>query len=205
MPSYRLNINFSGSDLDTIYKAGERVVVVKHTEERNSLIAWVSFKPFERNTIDWETQFALYAASGEIQSGAVINKLSDCMGQCRVNSIFENGYFSKTEPDDSIGLNSYEVTNHDGDKKILTFGLAQGVNVNGIAFPNNPINAVLVPRGHHAVMTPTERIDVFLEARAENSTVLSRIDSKSVSLTYSGDVRDISLNYDPKNGAFYTA
>jgi hypothetical protein len=77
------------------------------------------------------------------------------------------------------------------------------VSVNGTAFANHPINAIVVPRGHSAVMTPVEEIDVFLEANIDNSTVLSRIDSKSLSLAYSGDTVEITVKYDPVNGVFY--
>ncbi|MFA9381160.1 MAG: hypothetical protein ACERKO_08875 [Acetanaerobacterium sp.] len=203
MPKYRLNINFSGNDLDTIYTCDQRVVIVKHTEERKSSVAWVSFKPFAHNTVDWETLFALYASSGAVQSGAQITKLSDCVGQCQLNTIFSSGYFSSTAPDDTIGPNSYEITNSSPDDAFLTFGLAQSVSVNGTAYNNSPINAILVPRGQFAVMTPIEKIDVFLESDINNATVLSRISSKSILLSYSGDVVDQSLNYDAVNGTFY--
>jgi hypothetical protein len=76
MSKYRLNINLEGVDLDTIYEAKQQVVIVKHTAECKSAVAWVSFRPFERNTIDWETTFAIYASSGETQNGATISKLS---------------------------------------------------------------------------------------------------------------------------------
>ena len=45
MSDYRLNIDFSkGEDLDVIYKAGEKVILVNHTEgNADSQIAWVTF------------------------------------------------------------------------------------------------------------------------------------------------------------------
>jgi hypothetical protein len=203
MSKYRLNINFEGVDLDTIYEARQRVVIVKHTAERKSNVAWISFKPLEHNTIDWETAFAIYASSGEVQGGATISKLSEIVGQRQINTIFNNSYFNATEPDNTIGINSYEVTNQDKDDYKLTFGLAQNVSVNGTAFINLPINAIVVPRGHSAVMTPVEEVDVFLEANIDSSTVLSRIDNKSISLSYTGNTTELNIKYDSVNGVFY--
>jgi hypothetical protein len=205
MSKYRLNINFEGADLDTIYEARQRVIIVKHTAERKSAVAWVSFTPFEHNIIDWETDFAIYASSGEVQGGATISKLSEKVGQGQINNIFDSGYFNATQPDNTIGANSYEVTNQNKDNYKLTFGLAQNVSVNGTTFANNPINAIVVPRGHSALMTPVEEIDVFLDANIDNSTVLSRIDSKSIALEYTGDTVELSIKYDSVNGVFYPA
>ncbi|MDR1184531.1 MAG: hypothetical protein LBK67_07020 [Coriobacteriales bacterium] len=203
MSRYRLNINLEKSDLDAIYAAKQHVIIVKHTAERKSAVAWVSFTPFEHNTVEWGGDFVLYASSGETQGGATISKLSERLGQCETDAIFDNGYFSVVRPNSAIGPNSYEVTNNDRDDAKLTFGLAQSVSVNGTAFVNHPINAVIVPRGHSAVLTPVEEIDVFLEANIDNSTVLSRIDSKSISLRYTGDTVELSIRYDPINGVFY--
>jgi hypothetical protein len=203
MSKYRLNINFERAELDAIYEKHQQVVIVKHIAERKSAVAWVSFKPLERNAIDWGTDFTLYASSGEIQGGATIHKLSARAGQTQINVIFDNGYFNATQPDNTIGPNSYEVTNQNKDDPKFTFGLSQSVSVNGTELTDLPINAIVVPRGHSALMTPVERIDVFLEVDIDNSMVLSRIDSKSISLAYSGDVVEITIEYDPVHGVFY--
>jgi hypothetical protein len=54
-------------------------------------------------------------------------------------------------------------------------------------------------------MTPIERIDVFLEANIDTSTVLSRIDSRSCTLTYGEGTTELSLIYNSVNGVFYSA
>ncbi|MDR1649170.1 MAG: hypothetical protein LBR71_02825 [Synergistaceae bacterium] len=205
MSNYRLNIRFTGDDLDTIYACRQRVIIVKHTAEQQHKVAWVSFNPFEINTVDWETRFSLYASTSEVQGGAKISKLSTHDGQTQLNTIFDRGYFSATEPDDSINSSSYKVTNRNSDEKMLTFGLAQSVSVNGTAYMDNPVNAILVPRGQSAVMTPIERIDVFLEANIDSSTVLTRIDSRSLALTYGEGAKEFSLSYDSVNGVFFQA
>jgi len=57
--------------LQILYRAKEKIVIVRHTaESTDTQVAWVTFEPFMNNTIEWETQFALYASNTEIQNGA---------------------------------------------------------------------------------------------------------------------------------------
>jgi hypothetical protein len=55
------------------------------------------------------------------------------------------------------------------------------------------------------MMTPTavEEIDVFLEANIDNSTVLNRTRSKSLTIEYTGNTVEFKIKYDSVNGEFY--
>jgi hypothetical protein len=83
--------------------------------------------------------------------------------------------------------------------------LAQTVSVNGTAYQEHPINAIIVPRGNSAIMTPVEKIDVFLAANVNSSTVLSRISSKLTTLTYKEGIIEFTLDYDSMIGKFCPA
>ena len=205
MSKYRLNIDFSkGEDLDLVYKAMEKVVLVKHTEgSTDSQVAWVTFSPLMRNTVDWETDFAVYASTSEVQNGAQINMMSDMAASTMVMYNFEDGYFKNPEPSDIIGANTYAICNNYEQKQALTFGLAQGVNVNNEAFPNKPINAILVPFGQSAQMTPIERIDVYLMCNIDTSTVVSKIYSPVLTVTYKDDEFEHSIEYNANTGKFF--
>ena len=205
MSKYRLNIDFSkGEDLDLIYKAMEKVILVKHTEgNTDSQVAWVTFSPLMRNTIDWETDYAVYASTSEVQNGAQINMLSDMMASPTVMYNFEDGYFKKPESSGVIGPNTYAVNNNYKEKQVLTFGLAQGVSVNNEAFPNKPINAILVPFGQSAQMSPMEKIDVYLMRNIQTSTVVSKIYSPVLTVTYKGDEFEHSIEYNANTGKFF--
>lgn len=203
MPSYQLNIKFEKKDLPNIYAAKEKIVIVKHVQgNEGSHLAWVTFKPFEYNNINWETSFALYASTSEVQSGAIINKMSDVAAVTKVNYDFSNAIFENPEPDNNLGSNTYSLINKMSDYQALTFGLAQSVIVNNIDYKNHPINAIYVPYGHSATMTPIERIDVFLQADINESTVVSRIKSESLLIEYTGNDVLHSIIYDSSIGKF---
>ncbi|MDR1015776.1 MAG: hypothetical protein LBL86_12495 [Coriobacteriales bacterium] len=202
---YRLTIDFDAADLDKIHENKQRVIIVKHTKEQKSAVAWVSFDPLEHNTVGWGDAVVLYASSGEVQGGSKIITQSKIVGTPQIETVFDGGSFRLIRPDNTISPTSYEVTNQDMSESELIFGLAQSVTLNGTqTFPDYPINAVIVPQGHSAVMTPIEGIDVFLAANIDSSTVLSRIDSTSIALTYTEGTVELSIRYDPANGVFYS-
>ena len=75
--------------------------------------------------------------------------------------------------------------------------------VNGEAFERNPINAVFVPRGQFATMTPIERIDVYLKNDIVDSTVISHIQSKALTVEYGEGESVHTLKYNDVTGQFY--
>ena len=201
---YELNISLTESVLDTIAKAHQRIILVKHTAGDNDTpVAWVGFKPWMNNTVEWENNFAIYASNTEVRSGATISKLSDkqaATGECYA---FSEGYFHKPVSGENLPKNSYVIENQNDDTDGITVGLAQDVVVNGEAFERNPINAVFVPRGQFATMTPIERIDVYLKNDIVDSTVISHIQSKALTVEYGEGESVHTLKYNDVTGQFY--
>ncbi len=204
MPNYELNIDFDETDLGTIWLANEKVIIVKHTSSPcGNKVAWISFKPFMHNTIQWETSFAVYASNTEIQGGATINKLSDKNASTKILYDFADGYFGSAVPCSELGANTYAVKNSMADFPVLTFGLAQDVSVNGKAFVNNPINAISIPYGQSASMTPIEKVDVYLRNDINDGTVISHIMSTSLLVEYTEAETSHTIAYDGKVSGFY--
>lgn len=203
MSKYRLNVNFSENDLRTIYKANEKVVIVKHTAgNADSQVAWVSFKPFMENTIDWSNEFAVYASTTDVENGATINKLSDKDAATKIQYQFCDGIFQSATPQASLGDNTYALSNQMIDYMGLTFGLAQSVNVNGEAFANHPINALYLPYGQGVNMTPIEKVDVYLKADVEEGTVISHISSIVMPVEYAESDTEHTIIYNGSTGKF---
>lgn len=203
MSKYRLNIKINDQDLKTIYKANEQIVIVKHTAgNADSQVAWVSFKPFMNNTVDWENNFAVYASNTEVQHGAVINKLSDLAATTKVMYNFEQGVFQKPEIVPALGKNTYAVKNDMADYDGLTFGLAQDVQVNGIGMAKNPINAVFVPYEQSISMTPIEKVDIYLKSDINDGTVISHVSSVPLTVEYEENETEHTIAYNKETG-FY--
>ena len=116
---------------------------------------------------------------------------------------FEDGYFKNPKPSNIIGANIYAISNSYEQKQALTFGLAQGVNVINEAFPNKPINAMPVPSGQSAQITPVEKIDVYLMCNIDTSTVVSKIYSPVLIVTYNDDESENSIEYNANIGKFF--
>lgn len=204
MANYKLNIKFRESDLDLIHQAGERVILVKHTEgNADSQVAWVSFDPLMYNTIEWSNEFAVYASTSELQNSAKVNMMSDKMADPKIVYSFESGHFKNPVVSDTMGANTYAIVNNYEKKKACTFGLAQQIVVNDEAFPNKPINAILVPYGQSVKMTPIEKIDVYLMADIETSTVVSKIMSPVLTVTYRDEECKQTIEYNGDMGKFY--
>ncbi len=203
MAKYRLNVSFNENDLRTIYNANERVVIVKHTAgNADSQVAWVTFRPFMENTIDWSEDFAIYASSTNIENGATINKLSDKDAATKIQYQFLDGIFQNATPQASLGDNTYSLSNQMSDYAGLTFGLAQSVNVNGEAFVNHPINALYLPYGQNVNMTPIEKIDIYLKSDVEEGTVISHISSVVMPVEYTEAESVHSILYSGAAGKF---
>lgn len=133
MNKYRLNGHFE-EDLKVIAKAHQEVTLVKHTAgDSDSSVAWVSFKPWQQNAIEWENTFAIYASNSEVQSKATINKLSDKIATSGVQYDFANGGFIAPKMDDlPAQANTYYVKNSSDNYSSITIGLAQEVVTNDI-------------------------------------------------------------------------
>lgn len=206
MPTYTLNIDFEKGDLDTIYKAGEKVTMIKQTAN-GTPVAWVSFFPFENNTVTWEEEYALYSSTTEIQSGAVIQKMSDEAASEQMMYGFQNGNFGVPESSDKLSKGMYGATNKTPITQAvgLTFGLAQSVQVNGTAQPDKPINADWVPSQHIATFTPYEKIQLFLDSEINDGMVVTEVYSSTLVLTFGGEISVLTAKYNATTGSFAKA
>lgn len=206
MPTYTLNIDFPKQDLDTLYKAGEKVTLVKQSANGQP-VAWVSFYPFENNTVTWEENYALYASTTQIEGGATIQKMSDEMAQEQMMYSFQSGNFGTPAPSSQLGEGQYGVDNQTpiAQANGLTFGLAQSVQVNGTAYPNKPINADWVPSRHVATFVPYETIKVFMNNNIDDGMVVTEVFSPSLTLTFGGSTTELTANYNASTGGFAQA
>lgn len=204
MAKYRLNIQFTEKDLQTIYNTGEKVIIVKHTNENlDNQVAWVSFCPFMYNTIEWENVFSIYASTSELKDGIIIHKLSSKSASTRISYNFKQGIFQHAMPQVSLTDNTYAVRNSMDMYTHLTFGLAQNSIINGYIADNHPINAVKVPYGQIVTMTPIEKIDVYLGKDIDDGTIISHIRSVSLPVEYGDLIKECTIAYNGITGRFY--
>jgi hypothetical protein len=199
MPNYSLNIDIDTTDLQTIYAANELVTIVKQSAA-GPLVAWVAFPPFEANTLTWTDSYALYASNTSVQGGAVINQLSNILAGPGLKYPFLNGDFGTATPDGALPPNTYETVNQMSAFPMLTFGLAQDIQLNGKAQPNRPINAQAVPLNQTATFTPFDNITVFLQSQVQSSMMLTTVTSQSIPLQFGGSTTSQTISYTAASG-----
>lgn len=203
MSNYKLNINFSDAALQTIYSAGQKLALVKTVEgDSGEPVIWVATLPFENNVIEWENNYQLYASREEAIHGATISKLSETEGITDLDFDFKDGIFQNAQPNRRVGANEYGIHNAMNAYASLTFGLAEAVRVNGELQRGKPINAILLPYNHTAVMSPVEKVQVFLANSIDDGVVQTKEFSNVINLTYSGNEVEKSIRYDETKGIF---
>lgn len=171
MSNFDLSIQFTQSDTQTINRDGFVVSIVKgiHSSSDDPKPLWATLAPFEKSTVTWKGSYGVYASPDPVQSETVISASStQYPARPGVTYPFANNVFNS--PEGSVQPGGYAVENNDG--RMLTFGLLQGVTVNGSKFLANPVNAVAVPNQQAAVFEPTETISVFLHMHTNSGTVI---------------------------------
>lgn len=203
MSNYKLNVSFSKEALKTIFAAGQKLAIVKSVEgDSGNPVVWVATLPFENNEIEWQNNYQLYASRQEAMHGATISKLSETAGITELTYDFEDAVFQNAQSDSIVGKNQYGVHNAMSQYASLTFGLAEAVRVNGETQAGKPINAVLLPYNHTAVMSPIEKIQVFLANDIDDGVVQTKEFSNKIELVYSGNETEKTIMYDETKGLF---
>ena len=197
MPSYTLSVNLTEEQVKLFYLAGSNVVIAKPTEGGESNVAWQVFRPLEKNKVEWEEQYGIYASTVEIQNGARLTQMSQTPIPSLDGKIYPflvPGVFGPPEGNEEKGtyysINEYELKSH------LTFGLYQGATVNGELVPGNAISAATVLQGNAVEMTPFTTLYVWLQSQVVSNTVVTKVTSPKTKVVFGGATNEISLTYD---------
>lgn len=203
MSVYELSVEFDDADLEVINRAAQKITITRHVAGQSAnQVAWVAFSPLENNSIQWEDSYYLYASNSEIQNGATIKVLSDKLAlETKQLPFTSTGIFGNPTsvilPQGKYGLANQYTT-----RPSMVFGLAQTATVQGVAVPASPLNASLVPMNQFATFQPLDKIEVSLEANADNGMVISRVSSNALPITFGGSVTKIACKYNAAIGGF---
>ena len=202
MANYLLKALIDSDTVKFFNVNNQKIVIVKVSGNSSTTdVAWVTFKPFEANTVAWEEIYGLYASYTELQGKATIVKSSYTLASDKNTYPFESGVFSAPTSDPSLSDNTYEIANKMQEYNSLTFGLAQNVVANGISYQGNPINAQSVLPNQTASFTPHERISIFMESDIDNGVVISRVKGTSLDIDFTSK-SEITIRYDKSVGGF---
>jgi hypothetical protein len=208
MPTYTLNLSISAQDLETIAAAGENIIVAKPVTNASGTpnVAWLSVPPLENNQITWVEDYAIYASTTEIASGAAIFQSSVTSFPAEDGVCYDfatSGAFGGpvTGPQ-PVPLGSFSTLNDFTSRSAMTFGLTQSANANGGLISLSPLNAQSVPEQQQAVFTPLTTVWVWLEANVRSATMITGVFSKVAVITFGGEVNTQGLTYAAAQGQF---
>jgi hypothetical protein len=211
MPTYTLTLVFDTTDLQTIYAAGEQVVVAPALGDSASNVAWVTFSPFQNNQIAWQESHGLYAAQSsgmvkmqsttgdDIPAGTYYNLTSA--------GVFEGPFTGAGAPP----AGSYRAFNQMPSPAYLAFGLIQAAVVNGTQIPAAPVNSANVPASQFGTFTPSSAVYVWLQSNVAAGDIVQvpppagafrTASSSSTLIQFPGGVTDLAYKYDAKTGGF---
>ncbi len=204
MASYSLKALINGDVVKQFNQLNQKVVIVKEAPGNSSPVAWVTFSPFEINTVSWQETYGVYASNTVMEGTAKIEKSSYAQASEKQCYNFEFGTFNAPVADKDLPSNTYEVKNAMMTPSQLTFGLAQDVVANGVSYEGSPINAVQIMSNESATFTPHERISIFMQSDLDDGMVISRIKSQALQLDFAKQA-DIVIKYEPTVGGFVIA
>jgi hypothetical protein len=208
MPKYTLELSFAQNDLETIKGAQENIIVAKPVgnAEGTPNVAWLSINPLEGNQIKWTEDYAMYASTFQIQSGASIVQTSATSYPAEDGVCYKfdaNGAFSgQTSAPEPVATGSYGALNDYTALPAMTFGLTQSATTTSGNFTLQPLNAQSVPQNQQVVFTPFTTVWVWLEAQLSSGVVLTSVFSKVAVVTFGGTVNTQALTYSASHGQF---
>ncbi|MDP5277061.1 hypothetical protein [Chengkuizengella axinellae] len=198
----QLTINFSKDDVEYVNKMQQKVVILKEFLSNVIQVAWITFGAFERNTICWRNEYAVYASRANTAVGSIIDKQS--LSQILPNGStlqFKYGTFQLLNLNDTYPYTVEYVRSSPFDEEEITIGLAQPVIVNGqINAEPNIVSAQQMFFSNTITMIPEEKITVFMNSNTNNGQVINNMTNQAINLDFDQNYCHQSITY--HNGTF---
>ncbi|MEJ1353730.1 MAG: hypothetical protein RPU64_10770 [Candidatus Sedimenticola sp. (ex Thyasira tokunagai)] len=202
MSDYELIVELEDADIDHINDAGQAITIVKNLKnipyaKDGYPVAWLAFKPFEKNTITWVNEYGVYASNTVPAPGKKLVQNSEVeVATVHCMYPFSEGMFHAPH----LGTkNSYGVENSTIDTYV--FGLNQSATVNSEFAKGVPLNAEELLGKETVEFTPHESVYVFLYKRHDNGVIISEVVSTALKLDFT-TVHSITIHYDSATAKF---
>lgn len=215
MPTYSLNLLFDPADLQTIYAAGEQVVVARAFSDSDSNVAWVVFAPLVSNQVSWQDSYGLYASrsSGSITMSATtdVGIPSGTYYNLTPQGTFDGPFKGAEAPP----AGSYRAFNQMTSYPYFNSGLIQAATVNGTAVAAGPTTTVVVPASQFGTFTPQSTVYVWLQSHIAAGaavqvpppamTAVGSVSSPSTMIQFPSGTTSLTYRYDAKTASFLPA
>lgn len=201
----KLVLEIGRDDLRNIRAAQLRIVLGRAASAASlPRVVWLSFDPFELNTVTWDTDVGLYASITELVPKATVTVVSKVATASpgfsytySASAVFE-GPFAGNVPAADVGvLNRLPASPYPS----LVFGLVQGATVQGNAAAARVASADLVLATFHKNLPPLPFVCVWLAEGLGSGTIWNPAPNPAIA-SYAGGVRELTFVFDPDKGMF---
>lgn len=176
--SRKLTVQFSEEQVKMLCDYQKQLVLTRYVQMSNAslkdnfypVLAWAVAQPKMRVSLEWEEEYMVYAAPGQMAAGTVIEiEATKAAFPQAFLYLYADGYFEETPYEGEEGL--YYIRNNT--KEGGAFGLAQLLTINGKQTAVNPINGRLMLPKEEAFFCVKEEVGLCLAVQAEERKVLT--------------------------------
>jgi hypothetical protein len=203
-----ININIDSAGLQKIYGAGQYVTLVKSVQSMVEIprpagsgvtIAWITFKPFEKNIVSWNDNYYIYATTSELMPGHLVtmNTLTDEPVQLGWTYTFRHGQFSPAAKGTANAFTVVDMMNG-----VFGFGLAQRATVNN-ASTITPLSAISSLFNQQIFISPAREMFIFLSSVGSSGSVLYVIPDNALTLPLTGRGLTATAGFNDQNNTFF--
>jgi hypothetical protein len=201
MPTYSLQIHFTKEQLEVFYAAGAWVVIGKPLKGDAPSLAWVTFPPFEWNSVEWEEQYGIYASLAIASGDDGVAQQQQCKSEFpasagRLYPLRPEGCFGPPTAEAGLDPDSYYAANSFVGAPTMTFGLFQDAKVNGQKRSANPLSAELIPTAFQARMIPGTTLYLWMQSEG------GQVTSPQTRVPFEESTTSMALVYDSSSGTF---
>lgn len=204
MTTFKLYTSFTNEDLEIFFLTGTNIVVAKSFFGFDPNVAWLVYRPLNKNEMTWTEDYGIYASNTEIINGNMIFQNAQTPFPAETGKIYTmspSGAFGAASPGGIPG--TYSIFNdYANDKGHLTFGLYQNANINGEDFTCYPVSALTTLYKFKVVWMPMNTIYLWPQSQLKSNTIVTTITSQITKIMLSDFSPEISLQYDRSSGKF---
>lgn len=204
MSPYTLQIGFTPEELSVLNTSGTNVAIAKPTAGGQPNVAWIVFQPMVSNTISWVEQYGIYVSNTAIENDRIIAPLAATQPGTASGKMYTASSSGRIYTSGAEGMpDAFSLTNSDTTGPYsLTAGLCQGLTINGTVFPANIVSAQPLMPASTVAMIPGVTLFIWLQSGVKSGMVSPPVTSLVTRISYTGGVREMSVQYDAASGKF---
>lgn len=192
MATYSLYLNFSNDDWQDLHSRGAKVMISKPGNSRGQQFPWITFDPYQSNTVTWAEDYAIYASTQQTHSPEpVFLPLSPMPAQKGRKYIYNEGGGLNERPQGEA--ETILVRNRLDSPVGLEIELKLDGWANGIDYPNQTAMTMQLEHGADWQYAPEPTWEIWLQAPGEAPTPASlatiRPGQYAANLNYDGDTQ----------------